>query len=121
MDRNSSSLSWERRLKIAIGAARGLDFLHTSRNRVIHRDIKSSNILLDENWASKISDFGLSKMNQLLMLVHKSKSYNAKIADFGLAKQVTWVSQSHVSTRIVQVTSSYAAPEYIGTWKFYFS
>ena len=75
MDRNSSSLSWERRLKIAIGAARGLDFLHTSRNRVIHRDIKSSNILLDENWASKISDFGLSKMNQLLMLVHKSKAH----------------------------------------------
>ncbi|XP_049382080.1 receptor-like protein kinase FERONIA [Solanum stenotomum] len=62
MDINSSSLSWERRLKIAIGAARGMDFLHTSQNRVIHRDIKSSNILLDENWESKISDFGLSKM-----------------------------------------------------------
>ncbi|TMX01743.1 hypothetical protein EJD97_023748 [Solanum chilense] len=62
MDRNCSSLSWERRLKIAIGAARGQDFLHTSQNRVIHRDIKSSNILLDENWESKISDFGLSKM-----------------------------------------------------------
>ncbi|KAH0716776.1 hypothetical protein KY290_013036 [Solanum tuberosum] len=62
MDRNSSSLSWERRLKIAMGAARGLDFLYTSQNRVIHRDIKSSNILLDENWESKISDFWLSKM-----------------------------------------------------------
>ncbi|XP_015169745.1 putative receptor-like protein kinase At5g39000 [Solanum tuberosum] len=62
MDRISSSLTWERRIEIAIGATRGLDFLHTSRNRVIHRDIKSSNIMLDENWASKNSDFGLSNM-----------------------------------------------------------
>ncbi|KAJ9551326.1 hypothetical protein OSB04_015371 [Centaurea solstitialis] len=51
------------RLKIALGAARGLDYLHTgvgTRHGVIHRDIKSSNILLDENWAAMISDFGLA-------------------------------------------------------------
>ncbi|KAG5620141.1 hypothetical protein H5410_005359 [Solanum commersonii] len=53
MDRISLSLTWERRIDIATGATRGLDFLHTSRNRVIHRDIKSSNILLDENWARR--------------------------------------------------------------------
>ncbi|XP_042758507.2 probable serine/threonine-protein kinase PBL12 [Lactuca sativa] len=63
---NSHDLTWVRRLKICIGAARGLSYLHDSESagtqqRVLHRDIKSSNILLDENWNAMIADFGLSK------------------------------------------------------------
>ncbi|XP_034674669.1 probable serine/threonine-protein kinase PIX13 isoform X2 [Vitis riparia] len=89
----AESLTWEIRLKIAIGAARGLAFLHTSEKTVIYRDFKSSNILLDGD-------------------------YNAKLSDFGFAKLGPSDGDSHVTTQVVG-TYGYAAPEYIATGHLY--
>uniref|UniRef100_K3YSQ5 non-specific serine/threonine protein kinase n=1 Tax=Setaria italica TaxID=4555 RepID=K3YSQ5_SETIT len=91
--RGCAPLSWELRLKIAIGAARGLAFLHASEKQVIYRDFKASNILLDAN-------------------------YNAKLSDFGLAKLGPTGSNSHITTRVMG-TYGYAAPEYVATGHLY--
>lgn len=57
------SLDWNRRMCIALGAARGLLYLHEQCNpKIIHRDVKAANILLDENFESVVGDFGLAKL-----------------------------------------------------------
>ncbi|KAH7524996.1 hypothetical protein FEM48_Zijuj06G0178400 [Ziziphus jujuba var. spinosa] len=63
LENSPLSSSWAARIKVALDAARGIEYLHVySIPPVIHRDIKSSNILLDATWTAKVSDFGLSLM-----------------------------------------------------------
>nr|WIL59930.1 nodulation protein [Melilotus officinalis] len=84
-----ATLPWLTRIKIAIGAAKGLAFLHEEEKPVIYRDVKASNILLDAD-------------------------YNAKLSDFGLAIDGPDKDQTHITTRVMG-THGYAAPEYINT------
>ncbi|KAL7163935.1 hypothetical protein ACSBR2_039945 [Camellia fascicularis] len=87
--RGPQPLPWATRIKVAIGAARGLSFLHDAEAQVIYRDFKASNILLDAD-------------------------FNAKLSDFGLAKAGPTGDRTHVSTQVMG-THGYAAPEYVAT------
>lgn len=81
---NNNNLTWSQRLKICIGAARGLTHLHSdvgTQQRVLHRDVKSSNILLDEKWNAKITDFGLSKFGPANR--HYSHLYSNPVGTLG--------------------------------------
>ena len=62
-------IPWQRRVRIALDVARGMNFLHTSTPIIIHRDLKSLNILVDEKWTAKVSDFGLSRFKVLDVLL----------------------------------------------------
>ncbi|KAH1086608.1 hypothetical protein GYH30_018221 [Glycine max] len=88
-DGNSHCLSWKRRIQIAIDAAEGLDYLHHGcKPPIIHRDVKSANILLSEDLEAKIADFGLSRefrtdnQDQQSQVIH-SDATNEKSAVMG--------------------------------------
>ncbi|KHN02891.1 Serine/threonine-protein kinase CTR1 [Glycine soja] len=72
LHRNTSKLDWRRRVHMALDIARGVNYLHHCNPPIIHRDLKSSNLLVDKNWTVKVGDFGLSRLKHETFLTTKT-------------------------------------------------
>ncbi|KAG7943359.1 hypothetical protein I3843_15G034200 [Carya illinoinensis] len=72
LHRPNSPIDEKRRMRMARDVARGMNYLHTSHPPIVHRDLKSPNLLVDKNWVVKVCDFGLSRMKHNTFLSSKS-------------------------------------------------
>ncbi|GMJ02121.1 hypothetical protein like AT3G06620 [Hibiscus trionum] len=68
LQKNAAKLDWRRRVHMALDIARGMNYLHHYNPPIVHRDLKSSNLLVDKNWTVKVGDFGLSRLKHATYL-----------------------------------------------------
>ncbi|KAF4367806.1 hypothetical protein F8388_016629 [Cannabis sativa] len=72
LHKSNQALDIRRRLRMALDVTRGMNYLHRRNPPIVHRDLKSSNLLVDKNWTVKVGDFGLSRLKKATFLTTKS-------------------------------------------------
>jgi len=116
------NITWNQAINILSGIAQGLDFLHSHRPQIIHRDLRPSSVFIDENWVPKIGKFGLSKFTQeahnnlqTLATISFSYAYSApEILDQKLSPESDVYSFAMVAVDLVNRVAT-------GQWKALFS
>ncbi|CAI9773140.1 unnamed protein product [Fraxinus pennsylvanica] len=78
LHRQNIQIDEKRRIKMALDVARGMNYLHTSHPIIVHRDLKTPNLLVDKNWVVKVCDFGMSRMQHSTFLSSKSTAGTAE-------------------------------------------
>ncbi|KAG6401930.1 hypothetical protein SASPL_138798 [Salvia splendens] len=116
-DKGGAGLDWGTRLRLAVGMAKGLAYLHEDCSpRIIHRDIKAANILIDNNFeAMVLIIIIIIIVIIIIIIIYYIHMWENHVADFGLAK-LTTDNHTHVSTRVMG-TFGYLAPEYASSGK----
>lgn len=109
MRSNIKHLSWSTKLRLALGIAHGIQYLHNANPPMIHRDLKSPNVLVDDSWHAKIADFGTLRFAEIVSSVQHTQSKIHSKEDLANAM---------VMTGLVG-TTRWMAPEVIRGEKFY--
>ncbi|CAI5460751.1 unnamed protein product [Closterium sp. Yama58-4] len=108
--RQNGPLSWEKRLKIAVGSARGLRYLHSQRPQVLHRDVKAPNILITDSYVAKVADFGCAKLIKQTILVEDPNT-GEMVETLGENVDVAMGTHGHMAPEILMTGEISAATD----------
>ncbi|CAI5514183.1 unnamed protein product [Closterium sp. Naga37s-1] len=108
--RQNGPLSWEKRLKIAVGSARGLRYLHSQRPQVLHRDVKSPNILITDSYVAKVADFGCAKLIKQTIMV-EDPTTGEMVETLGENVDVAMGTHGHMAPEILMTGEISAATD----------
>lgn len=92
MRSNVKHLSWPTKLRLALGICHGIQYLHNAHPPMIHRDLKSPNVLVDDSWHAKIADFGTLRFSEIVSSVQNTSRMKKEVMDMtGLVGTTRWM------------------------------